>query len=310
MTITEQWAAFRSGASAGEPAGTGPELFYAAVVALAQQRRGQAVDLVRRAHEADPGSLVFAECLRYLVAEDRAEVYSAPEAFTAFVHGGGNVPLYEATRRALAERYRRYRPDSLLDLGTGEGLALLPALTGQVGRVDVLEPAAARLAVTAAGLTARGLPFRAFEQRMDQFLADPPEAARWDLVQETFAMLSIPADERVATLSWLRERTERLLLVEFDVPRTAHPLEPSWFERVLTRYELGLAEYPGAGNLVRQGFLVPVLLDALRPGTDRLHTEQGVADWTADLLAAGFRVAEPEALYDYWWATAYLLEAN
>ncbi|MEU7528096.1 class I SAM-dependent methyltransferase [Saccharothrix sp. NPDC042600] len=271
-----------------------------------------------RARDMAPDRIVFAECAHYLehpprtVRAGTAEIYLDPKAFSAFGRGGGNVALYERTHAALRERYEALQPEALLDIGTGEGLGLLPALTPAVGRVDVVEPSTTRIDVVRAGLAERRIPHRAFATTMSDFMARTDETDdRWELVQETFAMLSLPAHERADTLRWLRERTSRLILVEFDVPRAEHPLHPDWFRYVVTRYEAGMAEYPGAHNLVRQGFLAPVLLGTLRPAEDKVHFEQTIDDWCDDLAAAGFALdGEPRRVSDFWWGAAYLIEAK
>lgn len=85
--------------------------------------------------------------------------------------------------------------------------------------------------------------------------------------------------------------------------------EPEWFRYVVTRYEEGLAEYDGGGDLVAQEFLMPMMFGYVDPAVS--HHEQPVSSWVADLRAAGFAdIEEPVPLYDYWWASAYLLEAG
>ncbi len=80
---------------------------------------------------------------------------TCPRRFAAFIRGGGNVPLYRETSAALAGQYPE-APFDLLDIGAGDGLALLPALTPAVGEVTVAEPAAPLLGRCSAALSARG----------------------------------------------------------------------------------------------------------------------------------------------------------
>ncbi|GAB3496191.1 class I SAM-dependent methyltransferase [Amycolatopsis cihanbeyliensis] len=318
MGVSQLWAAYRAGAAHDDVAAmatTAQERFYTGLVAQAQDARAAAVEHITAASRQEPARVVFAECAHYLAglgsagAADTAEVYISPEAFSAFGRGGGNVELYRRTHEALTARYRELRPAALLDIGTGEGLGLLPSLTGDVGRVDVVEPSGPRLAVTAKALAERDIEHRTFEETMATFMAQVGAGERWDLAQETFAMLSLPSAERPATLRWLRERASRLVLVEFDVPRAEHALHPDWFDYVVTRYEAGMAEYPEPHNLVRQGFLAPVLLGTLRPDEDKVHHEQTAADWCRDLIEAGFTPeGEPRKVADFWWGEAYLIE--
>jgi hypothetical protein len=324
MGLMQLWAAYRAGTEFSEvaaAAATAEERFYVGLVALAQDDRAAALEHIAAAVRLQPDSIVFDECAHYIRGRDSshtagtAEVYVSPEAFSAFGRGGGNVALYRRTHTALRERYRQLRPATVLDIGTGEGLGLLPALSADVGRVDVLEPSAARIAVVRAALEQRGHPHRAFEATMAEFMASADDrrdpADRWDLVQETFAMLSLPVSERTAALRWLRTRASRLILAEFDVPRAEHPLHPDWYRYVLSRYESGMAEYPNPYNLVRQEFLAPVLLGTLRPTEDKIHYEQTVRDWGRDLAQAGFTVdGEPRRISEFWWGDAYLIEAT
>ena len=320
MSIVDLWKGYQEGVAHGvlsETARTPDELLYVSLVALAAQDRDAALTHLRSALAAAPERQVLRECAHYLERAtgdaDTTDVYISPDAFSAFARGGGNVGLYQRTHAALRARYAALRPTSLLDVGTGEGLALLPALPDTIGRVDVLEPSAPRLDVVRSELARRGVHHRAINTTIEDFVAageaDPDNT--WDLVQETFAMLAVPAPERVPALRWLRPLTKRVILVEFDVPRVGHALHPDWFNYVVTRYEVGLAEYPGDHNLVRQGFLVPVFLGTLRPTEDRVHFEQPVEDWLHDLRAAGFEAArEPEFLAEYWWGDAFLIEAR
>jgi len=287
-------------------------VFYLAVMAWAGQDRTAATRYAERAAALEPERRVFTETARFLRAGQVGNVYRAPEAFTAFVQGGSNVALYEATTAALRECYRRLRPRTLLDIGTGEGMALLPALTEDVGEVEVVEPMDQLVDRLVAALRERGVAHRAFRGTFAEFAAAYPQR-RWALAQSTFALHSLPYHQRREALAWLRARTDRLLLVEFDVPGAESPFEPDWYARCLRRMEQGLAEYAGDGGLVAQGFLIPVMLgyfeSPMGEGT-RTTYEQAVSAWQADLRAAGFtRLAEPRLLYDYWWAPAYLLEA-
>src|SRR5262245_34615049 len=84
-------------------------------------------DLAQRLASTD-GSALGQALSAYLETGAEGTVYDHPEAFQAFINGGGNVGLYEAVSAALARLYDRTRPRSLLDVGCGDGRALLPAL--------------------------------------------------------------------------------------------------------------------------------------------------------------------------------------
>jgi hypothetical protein len=97
--------------------------------------------------------------------------------------------------------------------------------------------------------------------------------------------------------------------VEFDVPRFDAALSPEYIRHVVARYERGLAEYDGDGGLVAQGFLLPVLCGYFDPTAAHSTYEQPIADWIAELAAAGY-AATARPLDDYWWATAQLIDAR
>src|SRR5204863_8028536 len=64
----------------------------------------------------------------YLGSGADGTVYDRPAASRAFIDGGGNVGLYEAVSAALARLSADVRPSRLLDVGCGDGRALVPAL--------------------------------------------------------------------------------------------------------------------------------------------------------------------------------------
>jgi hypothetical protein len=270
---------------------------YAAAAAHAAQAAGQAPSLLTRA---------AATYLARVAAGGPASVYVTGDAFSAFVRNGGNVPLYERTSTALREEYAAYERLSLLDIGVGDGLALLPALTPAVQRLDLVEPAAALLAQTCAALDARGTAYNAHARSIQTFAAAATD--RWDIAQATFSLQSLPPVERAETLHWLRDHAGTLLIVEFDVPPAVAQLDPAWVAHVLARYELGLAEYTDDGGLVAQGFLMPVLFGYFDRTAARINYEQPIAAWIADLQAAGFATIAQRPIYPYWWAPAVLLK--
>ncbi|HEX3482840.1 MAG TPA: class I SAM-dependent methyltransferase [Kofleriaceae bacterium] len=285
--------------------------FSAAIHAFAAQDFERAAQHAGLAAEQAPASRVFREAARYLdrVRRDgKRNVYVAPGAFLAFIRGGGNVRLYERTSAALRAVYGEHHTGALLDLGTGDGLALLPALTEQVAAVTILEPSTALLATSAAAVEARGVRCEAIcatAQDLPRIAAD----RRWDLAQATFSLHCVPPAERPALWAALRGATGRLLIVEFDVPRFDAALSPAYIRYVVERYERGLAEYDGDGGLVAQGFLLPVLCGYFDPTAAHSTYEQPTADWIAELTAAGY-TATARPLDDYWWATAQLIDAR
>ncbi|MFI1970620.1 class I SAM-dependent methyltransferase [Streptomyces cinnamoneus] len=312
MTLEQLWEKIQCGerAEALAPLAAGAEeWFYLAMAACRTGDAGAAAAFAGRAAALDPGHAVYGEAARRLRAGRREDedVYAEPEAFSAFVRGGGNVGLYRAVHEALREQYSAHRPAHLLDIGCGEGHALLPALTADVGHVELIEPSARRLDLVTAELTRRGVPHRGHAATAQSVVAG---AGPWDLVQETFSLLALEREERRDLLRRLRPRAKRLALVEFDAPDLGEGLAPDRFRYLVSRYDRGIREYGPERELVAQGFLMPVLLGLLGSEEHQRHHEQPVARWVEDLEHAGFTPGEPRRLYDYWWAPAYLLTAS
>ncbi|MFI9720270.1 class I SAM-dependent methyltransferase [Streptomyces sp. NPDC052396] len=307
--VRERLLAGEQAAGLAAAAASAEERFYLAMAAYRADDLDTAAGLAALAADAEPGRVVYMETARWLASGRQADVYGESAAFTAFVRGGGNVGLYRATQEALRAEYTARRPGRLLDIGSGEGHALLPALTDEVGFVEVVEPSAERLELVTGELGRRGVAHRGHALTGQRFMAERPDGS-WDLVQETFALLTLGRAERLELLRWLRPRTGRLLLVEFDAPVIGDGLEPQWFRYLVSRYERGLREYRESRELVAQGFLVPVLLGKLGSTGHQEHDEQPVAAWVADLAEAGFTPEEPRRLCDYWWAPVYAVAGS
>ncbi|HEX6075747.1 MAG TPA: class I SAM-dependent methyltransferase [Micromonosporaceae bacterium] len=290
---------------------TAEEHFYLAMLLTRDGDVTGAATLAEQASRLDRDRAVYAETARYLARLETGEptdVYATPEAFTAFASGGGNVGLYQATHRALRDLYAAQRPHRLLDIGTGEGHGLLPALTPDVSHVDFVEPSVPRGELVATKLASRNVSHRGYPMTAQQF-TELADVGPWDLVQETFALLALDRRDRLRLFGWLRARTKRLTLVEFDTPDAGLGLTPSWFRYVIERYERGVREYDQDRDLVAQGFLIPVLLGVLGDGSHQRHHEQPIARWIKDLAVTGFQPEPPRHLYDYWWGPAYLVSA-
>ncbi|WP_437568580.1 class I SAM-dependent methyltransferase [Sorangium sp. So ce542] len=213
-------------AAAAAAAPSPEELCYLAMLAFADERTADAAAFAARAAEASPGDPLFRAAAAHLARvarEGKRNVYVSAEGFAAFIRGGGNVPLYRETSAALAGQYPE-APFDLLDIGAGDGMALLPALTPAVRRVTVVEPAAPLLERCAAALSARGVGFEAFSGRFQDLAADPAMASRsWAVAQATFGLHAIAPAERPALLRWARARCDLLLSAEFDAPRMDEP---------------------------------------------------------------------------------------
>ena len=242
------------------------DTFRDALVAYGQQDTSRAMQLAQAAAQQQPDSAVCREAVTYLgrvQREGKSNVYVSPEAFGAFIRGGGNVPLYENTSAALRRIYASHASLSLLDIGVGDGLALLPALTPNVRHLDVLEPSLAMLNQTTAALNARNIDHRAInatvQQLMQTPLTPPSPSGRgkgnFDVIQSTYALQSLKPDERPRVLAWLRAHCKRLLIVEFDAPDLADMFDEARVLYFVEHYERGLAEYTDDDGLVAQGFL-------------------------------------------------------
>jgi SAM-dependent methyltransferase len=259
------------------------------------------------AADGTPGARRLAAALVRHLARGEGDVYSDPTAFRRFIEGGGNVALYAAAARALADVHGRDRPRSVLDLGCGDGRLTTAAVRPGLERIDVVEPSADLLAAARARLTDGGATVVAHGTTAQAFVDGAP-ADRWDVAQSTFALHALPPSERAPVLAFLAGRVRRLLIVEFDVPAFVDR-SADHARYAAERYEAGMAEYVG-DDVVVDGFLVPVLVGQFDPDRPRHTWEQPVAAWAADLRAAGFAGVRHRLLSDYWWAPAYLIEAT
>jgi SAM-dependent methyltransferase len=242
----------------------------------------------------------------YLTGAGDGRVYDQPAAFTAFIRGGGNVGLYDAVSRALAARYRRLGVGSLVDIGCGDGRAVLPALAAtRVPAVTLVEPSQALLDAARTAAPA-DIEVTAFAGDAAAFVAGLD--GRFDLAESTFAIHTLPHEDRSDVLSALRGHVSHLALAEFDVP--GHPADgDAHLEFLADTYEQGLAEYDTSRDLVAQGFLMPVLTGQLAPGARRSTWEQPATAWVEQIRACGYRNVAVEPLFDYWSSPAFLLTA-
>jgi SAM-dependent methyltransferase len=263
---------------------------------------------------AEEGSLLGSALAVYLAGDQSETVYDQPGAFAAFIRGGGNVPLYAAVAEALASIYTAQQPARLLDVGCGDGTALIPALSRSAyvpAHVDLIEPSAALLQAAVTGLRAAKIPatVRTWPVTVQDFVAQLPDQGSWPLVQSTFALHALPAQERSAVLADLGPHVGLLAVAEFSVPDLP-PGSPQHLRFLAETYERGLAEYGADRDLVAQGFLMPVLAGQLAPAAARATWEQPSWAWQRQLEQAGYTEVAIRPLYDYWSSPAFLLTAR
>lgn len=256
---------------------------------------------------------LLAQALLDLLDEGEARAaYDQPAAFEAFIRGGDNVPLYEATSTALARLYDTLPVTSLLDIGCGDGMALIPALQRArhaPTQLDLVEPSPALLGHASEAL--RTIPLTldhllAWPIGAQDFAASLRPEQQWDLAQSTFALQSLPPAERRDTLHRLRPHVRQLAVVEFDVP-VLEARSAEYFDSLAQRYERALAGYGEDAPLVAGGFLAPMLLGQLRQASRPSNWEQPIQAWLEELREAGYATVRTEALYDYSWSPAVLM---
>jgi len=277
----------------------GPVTITSALAALTAGDPRRARDLASAA-----GTPLGRALAAYLAGDADGTVYDRPAAFRAFIGGGGNTGLYAAVGAALADLAGRLRPASLLDVGCGDGRALLPGLAGhRPDRLTLVEPSAALLEAAVRGVPG-GIALDARRTRVEPFAGT---CGRFDLAQSTFALHTLPHEVRDGVLAALAPKVGALAVVEFDVP----DLPPRDRLRFLAEtYERGLAEYGADRDLVAQGFLMPVLTGQLLPGAVRSTWEQPAARWAEQVRRAGFTDVRVRPLHDYWSSPAFLLTAS
>jgi len=279
------------------------ETLGAALHALALGRRTEASTLLKNAH-----GLHMARALLALVGSDTSTgAYDHAKAFEAFIRSGGNVALYKAVSGFLAGAYDRHGPVSLLDIGVGDGLALIPALaqtTNAPNVIDVVEHNSQLLRSLSKRLELHGTHAVGFEA----FAEDLSDDDRWDMAQSTFALQSVSPEVRKDALRRLAPHVDVLVVVEFDVP--VHEARSDELYRSLARrYEQAAQECGEDTDLVAAGFLGPMLLGQLSATTPS-NWEQTAGAWVDELTSCGFTDIVVEHIHDYSWAPAVGITAR
>lgn len=290
------------------------DLLVASLQALGRDEVAAAETLAVAA--AEQGSMLGRVLAGYLAKQAGASVYAQPEAFEAFIRGGGNVPLYQRVSDALASLYAEFGVDALLDIGCGDGLALLPALQRTrhlPRRIDLVEPSHALLQVALRDLAAAILQpvphCTPWPMTAQAFVARLAEGGHWSMAQASFSLQALPPAERESVLHQLRPHVGMLAVIEFDVPQR-EPDHAAHLASLVRRYEIGVAEYQEAADLVGTGFLAPMLAGQAGASAEPGNWEQPVAGWRRQLQQAGFTPVREVPLFDYWWSPAVLMLAT
>jgi SAM-dependent methyltransferase len=258
---------------------------------------------------ADPGARLPPALLSYLelAAGGRAGeiIYQEPSAFESFIDGGDNPALYRSAIDALHRVSDR--PDSVLDIGCGDGRVTQATVGTGTRRVHLVEPSAPMLDDAQAALAAPGRPALEITSTNGgiEVLVIAPGEPSWELAQSTWAFHAVHPDVRPSALTWLAARVETLAIVEFDLPPFAdRSREHATY--AVDRYERGLAEY-GTDSAAVPGFLMPVLVGQFDTSASRHTWEQPVEAWCDDLARAGFADVTNRQIHDYWWGMAHLI---
>lgn len=254
---------------------------------------------------AHPSDLLAASMLDALRSTS-SDVYATPGGFRAFIDNASNVALYDATIGQLRRRHHELRPTSVLDIGCGDGRVTHACLAPDVSAVHLVEPSESLLdeALARTDWAVTPTPHCA---DLSEFVATLDAAGHFALVQSTFALHTIAPAERSRALASLRAHTDRLIVVDFDVPAFADRSRQH-ADYAIERYRIGVGEYAGIPEAI-SGFLMPVLLGQFDPGATRHTFEQPVARWIDEVAAAGFDPTV-EIIDDYWWGSAFCLEAS
>ncbi|WP_119069094.1 class I SAM-dependent methyltransferase [Aggregatilinea lenta] len=315
MTVDNVWQIYRTQGYAGVLAAdvhTAMGHFYVALLAWGKDDIEQALMSAHVADALEPENPIFRQAVTYLErvrAQGKGGVYVDGEAFAAFIRGGGNIGLYAAVSDALRLIYQDYETLSVLDIGVGDGLALLPALTRNITRLTLVEPSEAMLGRTTAALDDWRMPYRAYALPVQEFMQVSGDA-HWSVIQATWSLQSLAPPERPTVFEWMRAHGDRVLIAEFDVPNFEDLYAPERVQYILSHYVDGLAEYPDDGRLVAQGFLMPVMFGYFDRSAARINYEEPIEAWVAALQSAGFARVETRSLFPYWWAEAVLIDAR
>jgi len=281
-----------------------------ALLAISRSDVPAALEALNEAATDQAGGSVAPALRSFLLSSNESGVYDEPSAFESFINNGDNPRLYANTIDRVAGTHRRSQPEAVLDLGCGDGRVTAATLQASTTSIELVEPSAELLQIATGRLGTEAQPRQLTVHQTDaqRFLAGAGADRNWDLVQSTFAMHTLPHDERAVVLAAFAARTTQLVMVEFDVPSfTDRSIEHA--EYAAERYEHGLDEYFHHPEVIR-GFLMPVLVGQFDPSQPRHTFEQSNHEWMSDLKAAGFSEVRSELVANYWWGPAMLIHAT
>lgn len=290
--------------------------FAESVRRFAAQDFDGALASARLARDATPDEYLYTDAARHLEKlreHGEQPLYSQSDAFSAFILGGGNLPLYDGARQLLLERLQAIAPMSLLDIGTGEGSIIVP-VARQLSLVPTLtfvEPALELLNRAMDFAFDSGLDPEAYPHSIEAVLDAVDD--QWEVAVATWSLQNLSPTVRAEVFHRLAGSVQRLFVAEFDDGSGQYddPLDLARIQHIHDRYRVGLREYPGEeGRRVRLGFLIPVMYGYFAREGRRSTYEQPIARWEEELTTAGWRVTARTLLYPYWWADAYLIEAE
>jgi len=292
------------------------EYFYLALMAYSENNFVDALKFAQCAIDNNTENIVFIQGYQYLkalISSKKNGAYIDDKGFEAFINNGSNILLYNETVSALREVYLQYRQMfSLFDVGAGDGRALLPALTRNIKHLGFLEPAKGMYDRLYSKL--ESINSFHFESHCDTFQnfikKNKASNSNWDVVQATYSFQSLSLSERLDSFKWLNKHSGRVIITEFDVPKFESMFHPDRYKYIIKRYRKGLREYSVYRNIVAQGFLMPVMFGYFDKSLNRVNYEQPISDWVGDLNQSGFKKVKTKLLYNYWWASAYMIDAS
>ncbi|KAK3237092.1 hypothetical protein CYMTET_52801 [Cymbomonas tetramitiformis] len=170
----------------------------------------KALSHLQDASSASPASRVCKHFSTYLRTRIQAlgsvtapqapkKVYAEePSAFAIFARTGGNVPLYDQVGQALSSHWKVFGAETLLDIGVGDGRALVTAASigaHALKTVMLVEPAKTLLEDCTRMLHNIGVyPDKTFCGTVQSFMQEDSECF-YDVIQATFSLQSLPMSE-------------------------------------------------------------------------------------------------------------------